>query len=94
MVFMTSSTSTSGYIGQTKHLGRRLTEHLRDTKHSCKVVLIQSLRAQGCEPELLILEEVAGEKAIERERYWISTYQRQRYSIINQDHSSLSQFDG
>jgi predicted GIY-YIG superfamily endonuclease len=78
------------YVGQTENLERRLVEHLRDTKHSRKVALIQNLCAQGCKPKLLKLEVVVGEKAIERERYWISIYKRQGYSIINQDHRRLS----
>lgn len=78
------------YVGQTENLERRWTEHLRDTKNSGKVALIQSLRAQGREPKILQLEEVAGEKALERERYWTSYYKRQGYKIINQDYRSLS----
>jgi predicted GIY-YIG superfamily endonuclease len=81
------------YVGQTENLERRWTEHLRDTKNSGKVALIQSLRAQGGEPKLIKLEEVAGEKAIERERYWTSYYKRQGYKIINQDYRSLSGFN-
>ncbi len=77
------------YVGQTENLERRWSEHLRDTQHSGKMALMQSLRAQECEPKLLKLEEVSGEKAIERERYWTSYYKRQGYKIINQDFSSL-----
>lgn len=80
------------YVGQTDNLTRRQAEHMRDTENSSKVALIQSLCAQGGEPKLLKLEEVAGEKAIERERYWTSYYKRQGYKIINQDYRSLSGF--
>jgi hypothetical protein len=68
----------------------RQAEHLRDTENPGKVALIQSLRAQGHEPKLLKLEEVAGEKAHEREHYWTSSFKRQGYKIINQDYGSLS----
>ncbi len=78
------------YVGQTENLERRWTEHLRDMKNSGKVALIQSLRAQGREPEILQLEEVAGEQVIERERYWTSYYKEQGYKIINEDYRSLS----
>jgi len=54
------------------------------------VALIQSLRAQGREPKPIKLEEVTGEKAIERERYWTSYYKSQGYKITNHDYSSLS----
>ncbi len=77
------------YVGQTANLERRWTEHLRDTKNSGKVALIQSIRAQGREPGLIQLEEVPGEKAQERERYWTSHYKSQGYKIINQDYKSL-----
>jgi len=80
------------YVGQTENLERRWTEHLRDTKNSGKVALIQSLRKQDREPKPLKLEEVSGEKAIERERYWTSYYKRRGYKIINQDYKSLSGF--
>ncbi len=81
------------YVGQTEKLERRWIEHLRDTKNSSKVALIQSLRSQGREPKPIKLEEVPGEKAIERERYWTSYYKRQGYKIINQDYRSLSGFN-
>jgi GIY-YIG catalytic domain len=73
------------YVGQTDNLERRRAEHLRDTKNSDKVVLLQSLRDQGCEPKPIKLEEVAGEKADERESYWTSYYKSQGYKIINRD---------
>ncbi len=73
------------YVGQTDNLERRRAEHLRDTKNSDKVALIQNLRAQGREPKPIKLEEVAGEKATERERYWTSYYKSQGYKITNHD---------
>ena len=77
------------YVGETDNLERRQAEHLRDTKNSEKAALIQNLCAQGSEPKPIILEEVAGEKAIERERYWTSYYRSQGYKITNHDYSSL-----
>lgn len=79
------------YVGQTENLKRRQAEHLRASENTDKMVLIQSLRAQGREPKPIQLEEVAGEKARERERYWTSYYKRQGYKIINQDYLSLSE---
>ncbi len=73
------------YVGQTENVERRWVEHLRDTKNPEKVALIQSLGAQGCEPQPLILEEVAGEKAFERERNWTFFYRSQGYKTINRD---------
>jgi predicted GIY-YIG superfamily endonuclease len=84
-----SELTQEAYIGQTDNLERRWIEHLRDTKNSGKVALIQSIRAQGREPGLIQLEEVPGEKAQERERYWTSYYKGQGYKIINQDYRSL-----
>lgn len=78
------------YIGQTDNLERRLVEHLRDTKHSAKVALLQSIRATGREPELITLEEVSGERASERERYWTAYYNNLGYTIVNQDYKSVS----
>jgi predicted GIY-YIG superfamily endonuclease len=73
------------YIGHSGNLRRRLAQHLRGTENPDKVALIQSLRAQGREPELRTLEEVAGKEAGGRERYWTSYYKSQGYKIINQD---------
>ena len=70
------------YIGQTDNLDRRWKEHRRDTKHARKVALIESIRAAGQEPGLKIVEEVPGEKAHERERYWKTDYKKQGYTII------------
>ncbi|HET9922356.1 MAG TPA: GIY-YIG nuclease family protein [Ktedonobacteraceae bacterium] len=77
------------YVGQTDNLQRRLVEHLRDIENTDKVALIQSIRSQGREPQPIELEEVAGEKAIERERYWTSYYKKQGYKITNHDYPSL-----
>lgn len=74
------------YVGQTENIERRRVEHLRDAKNSDKAVLIQSLRVQGLEPKPITLEEVAGEKATERERYWTSYFKSQGYKIINHDY--------
>jgi hypothetical protein len=74
------------YVGQTENVERRRVEHLRDAKNSDKAALIQSLRVQGIEPKPITLEEVAGEKATERERYWTSYYKSQGYEIINRDY--------
>jgi predicted GIY-YIG superfamily endonuclease len=81
------------YVGQTNNLERRQAAHLRDTGNSDKVALIQSLRSQRCEPKLIKLEEVAGEKAIEKERYWTSYYKSQGYKITNHDYRSLSRVE-
>ncbi len=81
------------YVGQTENLERRQTEHLRDTENLEKVALIQSLRAQGCEPKLLKLEEVADKDAGERERYWVSCYKSRGYKIINRIYSGRSRVD-
>lgn len=82
------------YVGQTDNLKRRQGEHLRpSTENVDKVALLQSLRLQGHEPKPIQLEEVAGEKAYERERYWTSYYKRQGYKIINQDYPSLSGYN-
>jgi hypothetical protein len=62
-------------------------------ENSDKVALIQSPRAQGREPKTIKLEEVAGEKAIERDRYWTSYYKSQGYKITNRDYRSLSRVD-
>ena len=77
------------YIGQTDNIERRWSEHLKDRKNPGKVGLIESIRAQGREPESIQLEEIPGEKARERERYWTSYYGDQGYKIINQDYKSL-----
>ena len=82
------------YVGQTENVERRRTQHLRDTANSDKAALIQSLRAQGQEPKPIILEEVAGEKTYERERYWTSYYKSKGYKVTNHDYSSLSSVDG
>jgi hypothetical protein len=82
------------YIGQTENVERRRVEHLRDTANADKTALIQSLRAQGQEPKPIILEEVAGEKAYEQERYWTSHYKCKGYKVTNHDYSSLSSVDG
>ena len=74
------------YVGQTENLTRRQIEHLRDIENADKMALIQSLRAHGCEPKPIQLEEVAGEKAIERERYWTFYYKKRGYKIINRDY--------
>jgi GIY-YIG catalytic domain len=74
------------YVGQSENVERRRTEHLRDTANADKATLIQSLRAQGQEPKPIALEEVAGERATERERYWTSYYKSQGYKIINRDY--------
>ncbi len=79
-------------FGQTDNVERRLTEHLRDTNNTDKVALIQSLRTQGSEPIPITLEEVAGEKALERERYWTSYYKNLGYKITNHDFSSLNSY--
>ena len=71
------------YVGQTDNLTRRQAEHLRDKENSEKVALIRNLRAQDHEPKLIIVEEVAGEKANERERSWIAHYKSQGYTITN-----------
>jgi hypothetical protein len=73
------------YVGQTENVERRWVEHLRDTKNSDKVALIQSLRAQGREPKPIKLEAVAGVNATERECYWTSYYESQGYKITNHD---------
>ena len=73
------------YVGQTDNLKRRRTDHLRDTKNIDKMSLIQSLRAQGHELELITLEVVTGDKAYERERYWTYDYKSQGYKITNHD---------
>lgn len=78
------------YVGLTENLERRQIEHVRDTKNSDKAALLQSLRAQGYEPNPTMLEEVAGEKARERERYWTAYYKSQGYKITNHDYRSLS----
>lgn len=62
------------YIGKSDDPEHRLADHLRDTKNHAKWEWIQSLRAQGRTPKLLILEEVAVAAEFERERYWISFY--------------------
>ncbi len=77
------------YVGQTEYLERRQAEHLRDTENIDKLALIQSLRAQDRQTKPIELEEVAGEKATERERYWTSYYKSQGYKIINRDYRSL-----
>ncbi len=82
------------YVGQTENVERRRTQHLRDIANADKAALIQSLRAQGQEPKPIILEEVAGEKTYERERYWTSHYKSKGYKVTNHDYRSLSSFDG
>ncbi len=82
------------YVGQTENVERRWTQHLRDTANADKAALIQSLRRQGQEPKPIILEEVAGEKTYERERYWTSYYKSKGYKVTNHDYRSLSSFDG
>ena len=84
-----SELTHEAYVGQTDNLERRWSEHLKDRKNLGKVGLIESIRTQGREPEPIQLEEVPGEKAIERERYWTSYYKSQGYKIINQDYRSL-----
>jgi hypothetical protein len=81
------------YVGQTENLERRQAAHLRDTENLEKVALIQSLRAQGREPKLLKLEEVADKDAGERERYWVSYYKSRGYKITNRIYSGRSRVD-
>lgn len=73
------------YVGQTDNLDRRLGEHLKDTKNPDKVALLQSLRIHDRDPEPIKLEEVAGEKADDREQYWTYYYKSLGYKIINRD---------
>ena len=73
------------YVGQTENVERRRAEHLRDTKNADKVALLQSLRAQESDPKPIILEEVAGVNATEREYYWICYYKSKGYKITNHD---------
>lgn len=73
------------YVGQTNNIKRRQVQHLRDTTNTAKAALLQSLRTQGHDLNPIILEEVAGVKATERESYWTSYYKSQGFKITNHD---------
>jgi len=78
-------TQEVGYVGQANNPKQRYTQHMRDASNRERLAWIQSLQAQGRNPELIILEEgVIGKKEIyERERYWVSYYWKQGYNLTN-----------
>lgn len=70
-------TSEARYVGKTGvGLNIRFSSHLRDTKPSWKSNWIRSLKKQGVEPRMEVLEEMAHDTALsdwqEAERFWIS----------------------
>jgi hypothetical protein len=63
------------YIGCTKHIKRRYTEHLRNIKgHDARAEWIRGLQARGLKPGLIILEMVNVEAGAQIEAMWISMY--------------------
>ncbi len=76
-------TQEVGYVGKSDDPEQRLVDHLRDTKNLAKWEWIQSLRAQGRTPKLLVLEEVAVAAEFKQERYWISFYWERGHNLTN-----------
>jgi hypothetical protein len=71
------------YLGMSENPQRRLFEHLKDTNNPYKAWWIQRLEARGQVPTLIILEEVDGIIAPDRELWWIAFYQEQGHNLTN-----------
>jgi hypothetical protein len=71
------------YVGKSDHPQQRFVQHLRDKSDSTKMWWINELRDRGREPMLMILEEVDGVVALEREDWWIRHYDKPGHSLTN-----------
>lgn len=73
------------YIGQTINTRIRLNGHLRDKDKCRKTYWVQSLKARGLKPELVVIEEVDIDKLDEREIYWIAYYRATgEWDVLNE----------
>ena len=71
------------YIGKSDNPQQRFVQHLRDRSDSAKTWWISELRDRGREPALMILEEVEGAVALEREDWWLRHYEKPGSKLTN-----------
>jgi hypothetical protein len=71
------------YVGKSDQPQQRFVQHLRNKSDSAKTWWINELRDRGHEPTLMILEEVDGAVALEREDWWIRHYEKPGSKLTN-----------
>lgn len=71
------------YVGKANDPQIRLRKHLKEKYKSIKNSWLQSLKAKGLIPELMILEEVPVSQWQEQERYWIAYGREQGWLLVN-----------
>lgn len=76
------------YVGKSKNVRRRYSEHLSVTRKGDKSFhlyhWLRKLQRQGLKPELVILETVMKEEWTEKERYWIAHYGLENLCNMNE----------
>jgi hypothetical protein len=81
-------TFTPRYIGRTANsLGKRLSQHLADTKLRQKTALagwLRELVAAGQKPPIALLDTVDNEEWRQAEREWIARLQAEGIALLNQ----------
>lgn len=72
------------YVGKTKHIKRRLSDHCTSNKYNCKKgKWIKSLISDGLRPLIEILDEVDEDIVNIIEAYWIAQFEHWGFNLVN-----------
>lgn len=71
------------YIGKTQNPKQRLAKHLNDKKDTAKCQWVQSLRAQGKKPEMILLDNCEWTTSLVLEAAWIQTLSEDGFPLTN-----------
>lgn len=71
------------YVGKCEKPKKRLVAHINESGDTAKHVWLSSLKSQGKNPLVLLIEEVCNENWQEREMFWISHYRGLGFDLTN-----------
>jgi len=69
------------YVGRTRNPARRLSRHIQPMFNSRSVR--QWIREMGRAPQMTIIEQCSGDVVVEREAYWIASYESNGARLLN-----------